>query len=599
MKTAEKQIVPLVFDNCSGQTIERSCKSIHISEFLIIVALAAVLFIVLPGSANPTYATIPSPYELYEAGKMEEAKELAEQLLENDPKNLSLRMLYAEILRKEGKSKQAKEEITKAILGGLRNGYTYSTRGYLCLELGDSEGAYRDFEKALEFDDISEDARENVRLSLINISIRLKDADRALKHLTVRDDPKVFYGIAQLILNTKSGDESRRYIEKIFNLAQSNPQKAEVLWVLGEHEKTLGNVETAAKLMSEARSACPQSATQYRLLSLAYVFVNLGDYQEAAKLFDEALSNDDTASPDVLADAAYAFKRAGNNRKSMEYFTRSIKAYGSRSEDAADIRSKIYSLRRENSDLERRWGMYTSYFYQENGYPGYARGRAISGGKTQQMWQEIYYQMINDNGQKLSLYLSYGLTLSAENDDEGWDTGMYVLGLRYKPISDANLSIALERHWKQDEPNDWQMRMGYSWDKGSDLNVVDSSWDYLFYYGEVAHLLDAGRTFAVAESRIGRSTRLGGMDGRVVFTPHLFFHADYDSEPVSFDDEDFDPSKEMWALSVGPGLMWRIWYREDDYHAPRSYLDVILQYRFKLSDADRAEGLSIRIMNAF
>ena len=45
--------------------------------------------------------------------------------------------------------------------------------------------------------------------------------------------------------------------------------------------------------------------------------------------------------------------------------------------------------------------------------------------------------------------------------------------------------------------------------------------------------------------------------------------------------------------------MWRVWYREDDYHAPRSYIDIILQYRFKLSDADRAEGLSLRITNAF
>jgi hypothetical protein len=193
--------------------------------------------------------------------------------------------------------------------------------------------------------------------------------------------------------------------------------------------------------------------------------------------------------------------------------------------------------------------------------------------------------------------LSYGLTLSAENDDEGWDTGMYVLGIRYKPISDANLNIALERHWKQNEPDDWQVRMGYSWDKGSDLDVTNPSWSYLFYYGEVAHLLDEGRTFAVVEYRFGRSTRLGGQNGRAVFTPHLFFHADYDSEPLSF--EGIDSSDEEWALSVGPGLMWRIWYREDDCHAPRSYLDIVFQYRFKLSDADRAEGLSIRITNAF
>jgi len=90
---------------------------------------------------------------------------------------------------------------------------------------------------------------------------------------------------------------------------------------------------------------------------------------------------------------------------------------------------------------------------------------------------------------------------------------------------------------------------------------------------------------------------LGGQKGKTVFTPHLFFRGDYDGDPLSF--EGIDSSDEEWALSIGPGLMWRVWYREDDYHAPRSYIVIILQYRFKLSDADRAEGLSIRITNAF
>ena len=571
---------------------------VHGKDMLRLLAVFAfALLFLLPDIFVPAHAFTPSAYDLYEAGRTEEAKGLAEELLKKDPKNHSLRMLYAEILRKEGKPLEAREQVTRAILGGLSNGYAYSTRGYLSLELGDPQGAFEDFEKALEFDDLSEDARENVRLSLVNLSIELNDAGKALKYLTAHDDPMVFYGVARLVSNTMSGSELRRYMDRLSNMAQSDSQRAEVLWALGEYEKAQGNVEAAAKLMSEAMSLYPRSATQYRLLSLAYLFVNLGEDDMAAKLFDEALFDDCGASPEVLADAAYAFKGAGNNRKSMHYFTRSIEAYRKRGENDEETKGWIYSLRRENSSLERRWGMYTSYFYQENGYPGYILGRTVSGGETQQMWQEIYYQMINDNGRQLSMYVSYGLTLTAENDNEGWDTGMYVLGIRYKPIGDTNLNIALERHWKQDEPNDWQVRMGYSWDRGSDLNVTDPSWDYLFYYGEVAHLLDEGRTFGVVECRAGRSTRLGGQKGKTVFTPHLFFRGDYDSDPLSF--EGIDSSDEEWALSIGPGLMWRIWYREDDYHAPRSYLDIIFQYRFRLSDADRAEGLSIRITNAF
>jgi len=70
-----------------------------------------------------------------------------------------------------------------------------------------------------------------------------------------------------------------------------------VLWALGEHEKAQGNLEAAAKLMSEAMSLYPRSATQYRLLSLAYLFVDLDEDDMAAKLFDEALSDNCGASP--------------------------------------------------------------------------------------------------------------------------------------------------------------------------------------------------------------------------------------------------------------------------------------------------------------
>jgi hypothetical protein len=35
----------------------------------------------------------------------------------------------------------------------------------------------------------------------------------------------------------------------------------------------------------------------------------------------------------------------------------------------------------------------------------------------------------------------------------------------------------------------------------------------------------------------------------------------------------------------------RYWFRGDVYHAPRSYLDIYLQYRERIGGADRAKGL--------
>ncbi|MNN34399.1 hypothetical protein D3C81_1482050 [compost metagenome] len=45
---------------------------------------------------------------------------------------------------------------------------------------------------------------------------------------------------------------------------------------------------------------------------------------------------------------------------------------------------------------------------------------------------------------------------------------------------------------------------------------------------------------------------------------------------------------------MGPGVNMRYWFREDHYKAPQSYVDFSLQYRFKLSGDDRAEGVVLR-----
>ena len=48
------------------------------------------------------------------------------------------------------------------------------------------------------------------------------------------------------------------------------------------------------------------------------------------------------------------------------------------------------------------------------------------------------------------------------------------------------------------------------------------------------------------------------------------------------------------AIGAGFGLSFRYWFRADYYAAPRSYFDLGLQYRFRLSGDDRAGGLILR-----
>ena len=97
-------------------------------------------------------------------------------------------------------------------------------------------------------------------------------------------------------------------------------------------------------------------------------------------------------------------------------------------------------------------------------------------------------------------------------------------------------------------------------------------------YVDVAHLTDAGATFAVVDGRIGRSYQPGG--GNLILAPFVGATLSYDSG-----------LEREAALSAGPGVWLRLWIREDRYRAPQSYIDVALQYRVRLAGDRRAEGL--------
>lgn len=47
-------------------------------------------------------------------------------------------------------------------------------------------------------------------------------------------------------------------------------------------------------------------------------------------------------------------------------------------------------------------------------------------------------------------------------------------------------------------------------------------------------------------------------------------------------------------MGAGVGTSLRYWFNEDKYTAPRSYWDVSLQYRGRISGDERAKGTFLR-----
>ncbi|MOA27192.1 hypothetical protein D3C78_1480470 [compost metagenome] len=122
------------------------------------------------------------------------------------------------------------------------------------------------------------------------------------------------------------------------------------------------------------------------------------------------------------------------------------------------------------------------------------------------------------------------------------------------------------------------------------------SWWTSQLYAEVGHYINDSRDYFNSEWQVGRSYAIGGTGSRWVAFPHVVAAIDYDSKMKSEGGNDFSSGD---AGGIGIGNNVRYWFREDAYNAPRSYVDLSLQYRARVFGEDRAKGAFARLTYSY
>ena len=135
---------------------------------------------------------------------------------------------------------------------------------------------------------------------------------------------------------------------------------------------------------------------------------------------------------------------------------------------------------------------------------------------------------------------------------------------------------------------DWLARVAFSHGDGTDLRYDATNWTMWQIYAEYDRYFQTVENIVAYEARLGRSFRLDAISDRLVATPFIALGGSYDSLFAT-------PS----ALGAGPGISIRWWFREDKYTAPMSFIDLNVQYRFKLAGDDRARGVFVGLTLAF
>ena len=146
---------------------------------------------------------------------------------------------------------------------------------------------------------------------------------------------------------------------------------------------------------------------------------------------------------------------------------------------------------------------------------------------------------------------------------------------------------------------------GYAWDDNSARYTaysVDSRGNRQQELGSASGRLKREQAFLSGELRVGRSFRATAISDKLVLFPYAVVGADWlwQKDVAKLDDMPLYGSQSVvlsnhdssWSLGVGPGFNVRYWFREDHYNAPRSYLDLGVQYRASIGGgaSDRAKG---------
>jgi tetratricopeptide (TPR) repeat protein len=320
---------------------------------------------------------------------------------------------------------------------------------------------------------------------------------------------------------------------------------------------------------------------------LAYLALRRNDDAAALKWFQAALGGP-RAGTGLYADAGYAALRSGRNREAVELLSRAVDAWHAAPADKKPFdETALYGMRRTMDTLSRRFG---ATFTVGNGQQTIAAtglGAQAGDARIVQAGGEVYWMPEGigyRNGRIFQLYANMFQTVWASEDAviTGSEARVAGYGARYKPFEALNLVFGVERReaiGARAGDDEWLLRAAFSAGGGTDWDPVRSSWPTWQVYTESAVFTNAKRLIQPFDARAGYSFKLPQWYGTVV-TPFIGFAGEYD-----------DGQQEKTAAGIGPGIVVRHWFRESRYRAFASYVDFSLQYRKRVTDARRGQGL--------
>ncbi|MGM3276917.1 NfrA family protein [Ralstonia sp. 24A2] len=389
---------------------------------------------------------------------------------------------------------------------------------------------------------------------------------------------------AQAAARAAEAKDTKAALEYARQAVQAAPQDA-------QHRVDLVNALIDAKQERAATSESKAIVDNGLLdalppLSAAYIAQRAGDDQTASDLFERA----DKITPlsiDERTDAAYSAMAARRNQLAIAHLERAIDAglAPPEGDDPPPTPQAMLDMREAHADATRNWGFDATLSYRGGGMPsGPLLANTPGDANAWQLGVEGYWRPFGPLGDRMfevyaRAFESFGVK---GGEASGAQTLQAAVGARVKPFADVNAIFAIERVIPIGSAanGDWLARAAYSDGFGTERRIDVPSWWTGRFYAEAGRYLQAGTNYATTNAEFGRTYRIDRVSSRWTVFPYVVIGADYDSSVNG-----------SVPIGAGVGVSTRYVFRESKYDAPRSYVDVSLQYRFKLAGDDRARGV--------
>ncbi|WP_109477158.1 bacteriophage N4 adsorption protein A [Paraburkholderia sp. C35] len=334
----------------------------------------------------------------------------------------------------------------------------------------------------------------------------------------------------------------------------------------------------AAQARREARTLLASGMTNGMApLQTAYLAQRAGDGKLAYTSFEQA-DREGSLPASAAGDAGYAALAAHHDEAGAAWLERAI-------DNGTMTPQALLDAQQAHADATRKWGFNVTLNYRGSGIANGLSTNPTPG--LSNNWQagtEAYWRPFGSLGERAFEVYARGYENFGVKGDSpsGVTTLQAALGARVKPFASTNAIFAFERIFPigSSVRGDWLARAAWSGGFGTERRLDVPSWWTGIVYGEAGHYVQHPSSYATANARFGRTFRVDAVDPRLTVFPHLVAGADYDSS--------IDHSV---PVGVGAGVSARFWFRGGPYDAPRSFVDVSVQYRVRVAGDSRARGV--------